>query len=299
MVLRKKTQFELSAENLRIVNAYLSSPYLSIKHTSYFHVYEQLLSRFIGQPITFVEVGVYNGGSLFMWRRFFGEQARIIGVDLNPDARRWEKDGFEIWIGNQSNPDFWAEFLKSVGPIDVFLDDGGHSNIQQIQTVVSVAPSIKDNGLLLVEDTHTSYMTQFGNPSKRSFMNFAFDIVDSINSRFPEVTASSNSLNQHVSSVSFFESIVAFHINRDDCFMSQPTTNEGRTQGATDYRHHETGSHVIGRLRDSLIAKFSSAPDDSVFRKVSTQIFSWTLFLQNRREDRRTRRHFGKRGSGR
>jgi hypothetical protein len=299
MELKKKTQIELAAEGLRIFDSYSSSPYLSIKHTSYFHVYEELLSPYIGQPITFVEVGVYNGGSLFMWRHFFGEQARIIGVDLNPDARRWENEGFEIWIGNQSNPDFWAEFLNSVGEIDIFLDDGGHSNSQQIQTVVSVAPSIRDNGLVLVEDTHTSYMTQFGNPSKRSFVNFAFDVVDSINSRFPEVSASNNSLNQYVSSVSFFESIVAFHINRGQCFISQPTTNEGQTQGATDYRHHETRSRVVGRLRESLIAKFSNAPENSVLRKVSARTFSWMLFLQNRREDWRMRAHFGKRGSRR
>lgn len=294
MALKKKTQSDLLAEDLRIVNAYSTSPYLSIKHSSYFHVYERLLTPFVGKPITFVEVGVYNGGSLFMWRNFFGEQARIIGVDLNPDAKRWECDGFEIWIGNQSSAEFWSEFLESVGKIDIILDDGGHSNAQQIQTVVSVTPSVRDGGLVLVEDAHTSYMTQFGNPSKRSFMNFAFDVVDSINSRFPDIEASNNQLNQYVSSVSFFESIVAFHIDRRDCFVSQPTTNGGRSQGTTDYRHHETRSRIIGRLRESIVAKYSDALENSVFRKVGTRVFSWTLFVQNRREDRRTRRHFGK-----
>ena len=42
-----------------------------------------------------------------MWRKFFGNKARIIGIDINPIAKKWEKNGFEIFIGNQSDPNFW------------------------------------------------------------------------------------------------------------------------------------------------------------------------------------------------
>ena len=80
---------------------YDSIPYLSIKYDTYFPVYEALLQKYIGCEFTIVEVGVFNGGSLFMWRKFFGPKARIIGVDLNPDALEWEKQGFEIIIGDR------------------------------------------------------------------------------------------------------------------------------------------------------------------------------------------------------
>ena len=43
---------------------YEASPYLSIKHASYFAVYDELLAPYRGRPVTFVEVGVLNGGSL-------------------------------------------------------------------------------------------------------------------------------------------------------------------------------------------------------------------------------------------
>lgn len=294
MPLEKKSQGALDNENLAIFRAYKAAPYLSIKHTSYFHVYERLLSPYVGKPITFVEVGVYNGGSLFMWREFFGEQARIIGIDFNPNAKRWEKDGFEIWTGNQADPEFWKTFLTSVGDIDICLDDGGHSNLQQIQTVVSVAPRIKNGGLMIVEDTHTSYMTQFGNPSRHSFMRFAFDVVDSINTRFPAVTSSANSLNEYVSSVSFYESIVTFRVDRRDCFVSEPTSNGGTSVDATDYRFHSsTGKRVAG-LRESLAKKFADAPEDSFLRRAGARIFSSVLFLQSRINDRRTKRFFGR-----
>lgn len=54
----------------------------SVKLSNYFGVYDLLFSRFIGKPITVVEIGVMNGGSLFLWREYFGAQARIIGVEL-------------------------------------------------------------------------------------------------------------------------------------------------------------------------------------------------------------------------
>ena len=75
-------------------------------------------------------MGVLNGGSLFMWRQYLGSQARIIGIDFNSLAKHWEKDGFKIYIGSQSNPEFWTNFYKSVGMIGVLLDDGGHTNEQ-------------------------------------------------------------------------------------------------------------------------------------------------------------------------
>ena len=39
-------------------------------------------------------------------------KARIIGVDLNQNAKKWEKYGFDIFIGDQSDPEFWSNFRK-------------------------------------------------------------------------------------------------------------------------------------------------------------------------------------------
>ena len=49
-----------------------------------------------------------------MWKNYFGNKARIIGIDFNPGSKKWEKHGFEIYIGNQSDPKFWKEFLKKL-----------------------------------------------------------------------------------------------------------------------------------------------------------------------------------------
>jgi len=52
-------------------NAFLNSPYRSMKHSTYFQVYDHLFSNYINSEITFVEIGVLNGGSLFFWQDFF------------------------------------------------------------------------------------------------------------------------------------------------------------------------------------------------------------------------------------
>ena len=57
--------------------AYSNSPYRSIKHSTYFQVYDRIFSKYQGKEITFVEIGILDGGSLFMWREFFGEKQEL------------------------------------------------------------------------------------------------------------------------------------------------------------------------------------------------------------------------------
>jgi hypothetical protein len=41
--------------------SFLKSPYKSIKHTTYFEVYDDLFTKFRNKKIIFVEIGVLNG----------------------------------------------------------------------------------------------------------------------------------------------------------------------------------------------------------------------------------------------
>jgi hypothetical protein len=210
--------------------------YLSIKHDSYFAVYEQLFQRFVGQPVTFVEVGVLNGGSLFMWREYLGPQARIIGVEFNPGAVKWREQGFEIHIGNQADPAFWKSFFEQVGPVDVLLDDGGHTNQQQIVTVASSLPHVRDGGMVVVEDTHASYLPEFGNPSRRSFVRWSQRVMDSVASRSGFLTPARNGWWRTIHAVEVHESIHVFHIDRRRCAPSRLVYNRGESSQAADMR---------------------------------------------------------------
>ncbi len=217
--------------------AFLDSPEPSFKHTTYFAAYDALLDQYRGKSITFVEIGVLNGGSLFMWRKFFGDSARIIGIDLNPAARKWEAYGFEIFIGSQEDPTFWTKFCESVKEIDVVLDDGGHTYLQQIITTELLLDQIKDKGMLIVEDTHTSYMSGFGDP-KIGFMNYILQSIHRINSRFGSFQPPQ--ADRRVWSVEVFESIAAFKVDKKASHLkSRPVWNREPAPGemAKDYRH--------------------------------------------------------------
>jgi hypothetical protein len=223
---------------LKSIDAYNNSPYSSSKHSSYFQVYDQLFTDYIGKPITFVEIGVANGGSLFMWRDFFGPNARIIGIDLNPEVLVWRDYGFEIFIGSQSDRLFWESFVKEVPEIDIVLDDGGHTFLQQIITVESLIGAIKPGGLIVVEDTHTSYIKEFSPKPGSTFIDYTFSKAHGINYRYGGFnTAYEN----RIYSIQLFESIVAFNINPEKCTQSKPSLNNDRIIGydSRDYRYGE------------------------------------------------------------
>lgn len=254
----------------KLQQIYQDTKYLSIKYDTYFPVYEALLAKYRGQNITLIEVGIFNGGSLFMWREFLGPEARIIGVDLNPDARVWEKHGFEIYIGDQGNEQFWKDSFSKIGPVDVVIDDGGHTNLQQVVTTHHAISNIRDGGLLIVEDVHTNYFREFGNPYKYSFLNFAFRIVDGINSRAFALRSSYTRYSSKVYSISFFESIVAFHIDSRLCVRSKPTSNGGQTRDAADFRYQNAVQSALYSFKTRL-------PTDS--RGVMAVVFSGLRFL--------------------
>jgi hypothetical protein len=232
----------------KVYKAYLKSPYRSIKHSTYFDIYEKIFTPYVGKEIIFIEIGVLNGGSLFMWREFFGPHARIIGVDLNPEAKRWSKEGFEIHIGSQSDPLFWKKVIEEIGYIDVVLDDGGHTYEQQIITTECLLPHIKDGGMLVVEDTHTSYMDGFG-PKSRSFMKYAINMVHRINKRFWRLATESTE--ERVLGIRFYDSFVIFDVDRKATSVkSESVDNGGKDLGARDYRYVDNSitANVFDRI---------------------------------------------------
>ena len=217
--------------------SYKKSPYRSVKHTTYFEVYDKLFWKYRGKEITFVEIGVFCGGSLFMWRDFFGPKARIIGVDLNPDAKKWEAEGFEIFIGSQSDEKFWNDFIEVVGSVDVVLDDGGHTYEQQIITTECLLSCINEDGMLVVEDTHTSYIEGFG-LERYSFINYVKKFVDKINMRFGGFDL--HKADDRVWSIEIFESIVAFNIKHAASQLkSLQVDNGGLDDRASDFRYKD------------------------------------------------------------
>jgi hypothetical protein len=122
------------------------------KWPHYFDIYHRHLARFRGHPVRIVEIGVFGGGSLGMWREYFGRDTHIYGVDIDPTCRELAGPDVEIVIGDQSDPAFWRAFLEGEPEIDVVLDDGGHTPVQQRVTLECLLPVIRAGGVYICED---------------------------------------------------------------------------------------------------------------------------------------------------
>ncbi|HUF74646.1 MAG TPA: class I SAM-dependent methyltransferase, partial [Longimicrobiales bacterium] len=162
------------------------------KWLHYFDIYHRHFAVYRDRPVTVVEVGVYHGGSLQMWKHYFGAQARVIGVDIDPACKALEEDRIEIHIGDQGDGEFLARLCSEIGEFHVCIDDGGHLMRQQITTFEHMFPKLATGGTYLVEDLHTSYWPDWGGGYKRSaawlglgkprtFIEYAKDFIDAIN----------------------------------------------------------------------------------------------------------------------
>jgi hypothetical protein len=121
----------------------------------YFEVYERYFARFRHTNPTVLEIGVQGGGSIEMWREYFGSAARLYGVDVEPSAVRNADIATKIYIGDQADRQFLREIRREVGTFDIIIDDGGHTANQQITSFEELYPAMSETGVYLIEDTHT------------------------------------------------------------------------------------------------------------------------------------------------
>ncbi len=161
------------------------------KWPHYFPVYDRHLARYRGGDVTVAEFGVWHGGSLQMWRDYFGPRSRVIGVDIDPRCTAAAGEGITVVTGDQEDREFLAGLAARAGPFDVVIDDGGHSMAQQLATFEVMWPALAEGGTFLVEDVHTSYWPDYGGGYRRAgtFTEHAKDMIDRINawhSRDPE-----------------------------------------------------------------------------------------------------------------
>jgi hypothetical protein len=149
----------------------------------YFDIYHRHFAGFRRQPLTMIEIGVFNGGSLRMWRDYFGPQATIVGVDINPECKQFSEPGIDIVIGDQGDRAFLRSLADRYPDFTLLIDDGGHRMHQQIATFEELYPRIRSDGVYLCEDTHTSYMPVYGGGYRQpqTFIESAKSLIDRLN----------------------------------------------------------------------------------------------------------------------
>ena len=153
------------------------------KWLHYFEIYETYFSKYRGKEINILEIGLFQGGSIQLWQNYFGDKLNYYGIEIDPKCKRYEENKVKIFIGSQSDPQFLAEVISQIPKLDIIIDDGGHTMNQQIVSFKSLFNHVKDDGIYLIEDLHTSYWKVYGGGYKRqgTFINFSKNLIDKIN----------------------------------------------------------------------------------------------------------------------
>jgi hypothetical protein len=190
------------------------------KWIHYFEVYDRHFNRYRNQEVVILEIGVSQGGSLQMWKNYFGEKAKIIGIDIDPRCKSLEEENITIFIGSQSDRKFLRSVKEQIPKVDLLIDDGGHTMVQQIVSYEELFSHIKDDGVYLCEDLHTSYWTSYGGGYKRrgTFIEYSKNFIDSLNayhsSQKKYFGIKVNEFTKSVDSIHYYDSIVVIEKKR-------------------------------------------------------------------------------------
>ncbi len=182
------------------------------KWEHYFPVYERHFSPWRDRSLTFLEIGVARGGSLPMWRRYFGPLAKIVGIDIDPRCKAHEEDGIFVRIGDQSDPAFLDSVLQEFGAPDIVLDDGSHRMEHIWASFEHLYPAVPKNGIYMIEDLHTAYWPDFGGglDAPASFINRAKTLIDQLNADHSRGAVESNDFTRATFAISFYDSMAVF-----------------------------------------------------------------------------------------
>jgi SAM-dependent methyltransferase len=182
------------------------------KWKHYFPIYERHFKDFVYKPVSFIEIGCGQGGSLQMWKQYFGPHARIVGIDINPRCKRFAEDQIEIHIGNQEDPAFLQRVIDQVGIPDIVVDDGSHVMSHIVATFNVLYPRMLKNGVYLVEDLHTAYWKEYEGGLRRpgSFIEICKNLIDELNAEHSRGALPPTEFTRSTTAMHFYDSVVVF-----------------------------------------------------------------------------------------
>jgi len=149
-----------------------------LKWNEYSTIYDELFQNYLHREnLRILEIGVLEGGSQSILRKYFHSSSSIFGVDINPNCLKLDT-GTKIRIGDATEKKFLSKVTSEMGGIDVVIDDGSHKSLHQKKSFEVLFPLLSDGGLYIVEDLEHSYLLEskglpflpntFWNKSKRT-----------------------------------------------------------------------------------------------------------------------------------
>jgi hypothetical protein len=165
----------------------------AVKPLPYLPIYEELLAPLRRRAFTLLELGVWGGHSLEMWRDAF-PRATILGIDLlPPDIALGHR--VHIIRGDQTDAALMQGTREEFAPkgFDVIIDDASHIGITTARSLQILYPNhLRPGGLYCIEDWGTGYMPDwhdggaFAEPlDLRQLDSTQVPMIDGVNAPIP------------------------------------------------------------------------------------------------------------------
>jgi cephalosporin hydroxylase len=182
------------------------------KWVHYLDIYDRHLNRFrqIGRPVRLLEIGVYHGGSLQLWRQYFGPEASIFGIDINPRCAEVAGRDICIRVGSQADRKFVEGVVREMGGVDIVIDDGSHIASHQRKSLEILLPLLDSHGVYVVEDLHTSYFSgcyEGGLGRRGTFIEELKVLIDSIHESYHRKKTRFSDVRPGIDSIHLYDSL--------------------------------------------------------------------------------------------
>ena len=151
---------------------------------NYCDKYEKYLPFNRYDELNILEIGVLDGKSLLTWKEFY-YRSNILGIDINPDCKKYEEERIKVEIGSQADNVFLLDIMRDYGSFDFILDDGSHMNEHVIYSFEHLFESIKSGGVYAIEDIGTSYWEDYGGGFRKPHTSVEYfkRLADDVNFR--------------------------------------------------------------------------------------------------------------------
>ena len=163
----------------------------------YLEKYDPMLQPWVDKKITLLELGIYKGESLLLWRDYF-QRGTIVGIDIKLPAKFQPTDRIHLYKGSQTNRSFLSSVANSVAPegVDIIIDDASHFGAySKIAFWHLFNNHLKPGGLYVIEDWGTGYWNDWPdgksmnidlyNKSKLRLNHFILMIINKMGLKIP------------------------------------------------------------------------------------------------------------------
>jgi cephalosporin hydroxylase len=185
------------------------------KWIHYLDIYEKHFAKFVGKKFTMFEIGVSKGGSVEMWRDYFGKDVTIVGIDIDEKCKQYEGEQIHIKIGDQADCIFLQSLIDKFGIPDLVIDDGSHVMQDLITSFKFLYPLLKSGSVYLAEDLHTCYISEpYNGNNPNTFVNMVKNHIDQLSTGNLKIqTANNNELSEFwatTNSITCYDSIIVY-----------------------------------------------------------------------------------------